>query len=354
MRKLQFIIVLTLVLLPSLAGAQKRYSTSDHREYKLGSSSGFSTKDVENKTDALFGLHASQYSGSHHLIGLAAEGGWSAFVSSLPAAALTPGGGIAGLNLLYEYQYSGFLLQTGLGVRYQRVFTAVADTSIYHEHMTSTWNGVPAEYTLKHRFENRLDMAQQLYARLPLYFGHYFFGSSGIGYFLAGIHADYAFWGSTQTTVTGTTSGKYQHYVGIWEEMPNHGFRKEVPLTRTGDPLKLKFDLGAHLEIGYEYNTRQGMKDYRVRPSDRLDGRLRLAAFIDFSVLDICPKTREALYELPEATILDYPTYQMSHVYASADAATSWLRNLSVGIRVTFLIGFQPEERCILCDPWRH
>ena len=351
MSKLRHIILLTLCLLSTAMWGQKRYTTGDRAEYSLEGQSGFSTKDVENKTDVLLGTHASLYSGTHHLIGLSIEGSWSAFVNNMPQAALTPGGGSAGLHLLYEYQYSGFILQIGLGVAYQRVFTPVADTTIYHFNMVDPYSDV---FTLKHQFYNRKDMAQQLYGQLPLYFGHYIFGSQGIGYFLAGVRFNYAFWGNTQQTLTGTTSGMYEKYVGIWEEMDNHGFRKDVPIERSGSQLKLKFDVMAHAEIGYEYNTRQSAKDYRLRPSDRMDGRLRIAAFADFGILNTCPKTDLYFYEIPMESIYDFPTYQMDHVFATKDAKTYWVRNIFVGIRLTFLFGFEPEDRCILCDPWRH
>ena len=355
MSKLRYIILLTLCLLPALTWAQRRYTASDWREKELASKRGFSTKDVESSTDVLYGLHASVYSGTHHLIGFSAEGAWSAFASNMPATKITPRGYAASFHLLYEFQYYSFILQTGVGAAYQRVATGVADTAIYHPNMIDTWNGInPVEFTLKHQFTEREDMSQQAYGQVPLYFGHYFFGPGGIGYFLAGVHANYAFWGNTRQKMRITTTGLYERYVGIWEEMDNHGFRKDVPAERTGDRLKLKIDVMAHAEIGYEYNTRQSARDYRLSPSDRMDGRIRIAAFVDFGMLNISPKTDNNAYAMPESTIYDFSTYQMDHIFSSADAKNFWQRNLFAGIRLTVLFGFQPKEHCILCDPWRH
>lgn len=354
MSKLRYILLI-LCLLPALSWAQRRYSVSDKSEYETAKQKGFSTKDVDNQTDMLLGLHASLYSGAHHLIGFSAEGSWSSFVSSMPNTSVKPGGGSAGFHLLYEFQYNGFILQTGVGVAYQQVRTNIADTSIYHTNMTDTWSGInPVDFTLKHRFTERQDMAQQAYGQVPLYAGHYFFGAHGIGYFLAGVRANYAFWGNTSQKLIGTTTGLYERYIGVWEEMDNHGFRKDVPIERKGEQLKLKLDVMAHAEIGYEYNTQQSARDYRVRPSDRLDGRLRFAAFADFGILNICPNTDGAFYETPDRTIYDFSTYRMDHVFSTTDAKAFWMRNLFVGVRVTFLFGFKPEEHCILCDPWRH
>ena len=136
--------------------------------------------------------------------------------------------------------------------------------------------------------------------------------------------------------------------------MDNHGFRQDVPIERTGKQLQLKLDVMAHAELGYEYNTRQSSKSYRRRPSDRLDGRIRVAGFVDFGILNICPNTNGFFYEMPEETLFDFPTYQMDHVFATQDASKFWVRNLFAGIRVSFLFGFQPPERCILCDTWKH
>ena len=186
------------------------------------------------------------------------------------------------------------------------------------------------------------------------YIGHYIPGSLGIGYFLAGVKLNYAFWGNTKQTLKGSTSGLYERYIGVWEEMDNHGFRKDVPLERTGKQLQVKFDVMAHAEIGYEYTSFQNPHSYRIMPNDRLDWRLRIAGFVDFGIVDICPRTNNVYYGIPDATIYDFPTYRMDHVFSTADAKRYWMRNLFVGVRITMLFGFQGKERCILCDPWRH
>jgi len=355
MPELRHIILLILCLSTMTGMAQRRYSVSEKREFELSSVRGFSTKDVENQTDVLMGLHASEYSGSHHLVGLSLSGGWSTFLNNMPEAKNTPGGGVMDLYLLYEYHFAGLMVQTGLGISAQRVFTDLNEANIYHENMMDTWSGItPAPFTLKHTFADRRDMAQQLYGRIPLNVGHYFFGSRGIGYFLVGVNAGYAFKGSTATSMIVSTAGKYERYVGIWEEMDNHGFRKDVPLERKGDQLALKFDLAAHAEIGYEYNTRQSVKNYRTRPADRLDGRLRVAAYADCSLLNICPSTKGVLYGIPTESIYDFSTYTTDHVFSTEEASKSWLRNLSIGIRVSFLFAFRPKDRCILCNPANH
>ena len=146
----------------------------------------------------------------------------------------------------------------------------------------------------------------------------------------------------------------YEPYLGIWREMDNHGYRKDVPIERKGERLKLKLDVMAHAEIGYECSTYRGPHNYRITNGERIDCRLRLAGFIDFSLLDICPQTDNVFYETPMATIYDFSTYRMDHVFSTKDAGPYWMRNLYVGLRLSVLFGFPGKERCILCDPGRH
>ena len=354
MRKLCYILLI-LCLCPSLVRAQRRFSAAERWEYSLAGMTGFTNKEVSSKTDVLSGLHASQYTGSHHLLGMSLEGGWSSFVSPMPTARITPGGGSIGFHIIYEYQYSGFLVQAGIGINYQRVSTSIADTAIYHPGLVGTWQSVtPRTFTLRHQFQERTDMAQQLYGQIPVYVGHYILSPIGIGYFLAGVHFNYAFWGNTTQKMHGTTTALYDDLVGVWGQMANHGLRYQVPIERKGDALKLKLDVMAHVEMGYEYTTLQNPHSYRIMPNDRLDCRLRFGAFVDFGILNICPNTQNVYYGIPDATLYDFPTYRMDHVFSTKDAAQYWLRNLYIGFRFTVLFGFPGKERCILCDPWRH
>ena len=356
MRNMRYILLI-LCLVPALMWGQRRFAAAERWEYRLAGLSGFSNKDVSNSTDVLLGLHASQYTGTHHMIGVSLEGSWTSFVTPMPTAKITPGGGAGGFHMLYELQYSGILFQTGLGLCYQRTFNNSSDTAIYHKDLYGSWGGnTPQEYTLRHRFTERRDMAQQIYVQLPLYAGHYFFSPLGIGYFLAGIQVNYAIWGNTQQKMKGTSDALYERYVGVWEEMPNHGFRKEVPIKREGDQLKLKMDLLAHVEVGYEYTSAQSSYKYKYkhRRGEELDVRMRFAGFADFGLLNICPKTELVYYSIPDETLFDFPTYEMNHVFATKDASKFWLRNFFIGIRFTVFVGFDGKERCILCDPWRH
>jgi hypothetical protein len=221
--------------------------------------------------------------------------------------------------------------------------------------MHDKWETIEsAQYILKHEFRHRQDMARNIYGQIPLYVGQYMFSSAGVGYWLAGFHFNWAFWGTTKQKLIGTTIADYEPFLGIWHEMDNHGYRDSVPIERTGERLNLKFDILLHAESGYEISTYRGPHNYRSVPGDRTDCRIRFAAFAEFGLMNITPKTNNVLYATPIESIYDFPTYRMDHVFSTKDAKAFWMRNLYVGIRITVLFGLPHGEKCILCDPWKH
>lgn len=335
--------------------AQLRLQMSERWEGHLQElTDHFTTRDSKGSTDHFWGLHTGQYSGTHHLFGLSIEGGWSAHLTNMPHVSALPGGASAGVHLLYEYQYSGLLLQTGFGAAFQQCTNTIADTAISHEHMLDTWSGIkPAEFTLSHNFYQRTDFSRNLYGQVPIYLGSYIIGARGVGYYLLGVKVNYAFKGSTQVNLVGSTTGLYERYVGEFVEMDNHGFRKDVPIERKADRLQLQFELLGHAEMGYEMSTYRGMNHYRRSRFGQTDARYRIGAFMDMGILNAMPGTDKPFYETPAKTIYDFPTYEMYHAFSSKDAKSYWMRNIFVGARITVLFGLPVKQRCILCESRR-
>lgn len=334
--------------------AQKRFQISDKGNYLLTKMLGFTVRDANGEVDQLLGLHASQYVGAHHLLGGSLEGAWTSFANNMPIASIQPGGGALGLHFVYEFQYSGLLIQTGIGINFQHVYTNVQDTDIYHYHMQDNWEYIEsADYTLKHEFRQRRDLSRNMYVQVPLYVGQYIFGGKGVGYWLGGFHVNCAYKGETRQNVIGTTMALYEPYLGVWHEMDNHGYRKDVPIERKGERLNLNLDIMLHGESGYETTTWRTRNNYRTRPGDRVDCRMRFAAFADFGLLNICPRSNNVLYGIPVETIYDFPTYRMDHVFSTVNAKAYWMRNVYVGFRFTVLFGIPWKDHCILCDSWR-
>lgn len=392
MSKLRQIIVLSLCLASVATWGQNRYSATSKAERSLSKVKGFSNKDANKSKNAL-GLHSSTYTGSGHYLGLSVDGGWSTFLSNIQGVQSTPGGWTASGKFLYEYHNGNFFLQTGVGVGIQQVTTPLksssttdrastflngySDPELGHQHpMTDPYDGM--KFHMKQVFSDRSDMAELYYAQLPINFGYYIAGQGGVGYVMLGAQVNYAFGGKTRSNATCTSRAVFEKYIGIFEEMDNHGFRKDVPISSTGGQLPIRLgntgvknlDIIGHIEGGYEFNTFEAIQQYRTSKLDNTDCRMRISAFIDISLPNIAPKGANKLYdlnfneaendqskiEIQQRGLYDFHTFKMSHAFTTdvANGSKLWVRNFTVGVRFTVLFSLKAQQRCILCDPWRH
>ena len=148
-----------------------------------------------------------------------------------------------------------------------------------------------------------------------------------------------------------SSTAKYDDYIGPIEEMDNHGIRKEVPLTpdqQKGEALKLKIDVLGVIEAGYEMAfSNKGKPGYHR--SNMNDQRLRIGAFAEMGILNITPKTKKALYDVPASSAYDFQTFTYNHVLSTGQIGST--HNFFAGIRITyFFFGVQSKEKCLLCD----
>ena len=301
-----------------------------------------------------YGLRSSKYDGVYHMVGAYVEGSYSAFIHNVEDYQCKPGGYGLGAGINYAYQNGRLLVQTGLGIRWQEMKGTVSDkigkVQYYFPHLYDTQG---TEFNLQYDFFSRTDISRHFYLTLPIMVGGYIYKS---WYILGGLKAQLQLAGSTKITAVGSTTATYERYIDILEEMDNHGYRKNVPLEREGKKLDLGIDVMACLEMGYEWSLVK--KVVRVRSDiDRYDYRLRLAAFCDFGILNICPSISQksaegldvALYGIPSATRYDFATYTMNHVLMTPNASSKQVRNMFVGVRFTFLFGYRTKDRCLMC-----
>ena len=329
--------VALLLLLPLLSVAQTRvrndYSSNTDRVRAA------SSKRVNHS-----GLRTTAYDGVHHLVGLHVDGGYSAMFGNMPVMHTAPGGYTAGFGLDYSYTGRGLILQTGVGIRWQDVRNRFDNDSLVVDPAMDS-EGVP--YRLKYDFTDRYDRSRNIYVQVPVLAGMYFYNF----YFLAGLKFSAQLAGWTRTDTYVSTTASYDRYIGIWEEMDNHGIRKDVEESRDGEALKLKFDLMGTAEIGYEWAMgNYGKKGYKKQNAK--DYRLRLSAFLECGLLDISPNTKLSVYKIPDETPYDFSTFEFNHHLSTAQAADYHFRNLFAGIRLSFFFfGYQSTEKCILCGP---
>ena len=365
MSKLRQIIVLSLCLASVATWGQNRFSTSSQAERKLSKVKGFSAKETHKSKNSI-GLHSAVYTGAGHYLGFSVDGGWSTFLSNIQGVQSTPGGWAANGKFLYEFHIGNFFLQTGVGAGIQHVTTPIRSenvsesASVIYTDVTDPYDGKP--FRMKHVFGDRTDMSELYYAQLPINFGYYISGQGGVGYVMLGAQVNYAFGGKTRATAICSSSAVSNEYMGVFEEMDNHGFRKDVPISadggklpiRLGNTSVLNLDILGHLEGGYEFNTFEYIQPYRTSSADT-DFRLRIAAFMDISLPSINPRGENKLYDL-NGSLYDFQLFKMNHVFTTdiANSNQLWVRSLTVGVRVTLLFSLQAQQRCILCDSWRH
>lgn len=326
-----------MLVLPLMVAAQTRITNDNSRNTdKLRSSS---SKRINGD-----GLRTTAYDGVHHLVGMHLDGGYSAFFGNVPEMTTGPGGYTVGFGFDYSYTGNGLIIQTGLGLRWQDVQNKFGADSLIVDPVTDS-EGI--DFRLRYDFTDRMDRSRNIYLQVPVLAGMYFYNF----YFLAGIKLNMQVAGWTQPSLNVTTTADYDRYIGIWEEMDNHGMRKEVEQIRSNEGLELKFDLMASCEIGYEWAFgNYGKKGYRKQKAK--DYRLRLGAFLDIGLLDICPNTKKDPYKVPAESRYDFSTFEFNHMLSTSMAADYHFRNLFTGVRLSFFFfGYQSTEKCILCGP---
>lgn len=336
MRRIQYGLMCMLLLVSLTAAGQTRVVNEHSKNDRLQSKSG---KHVNGS-----GLRTTTYDGVHHLLGLHVDGGYSKMFGNMPTVLNRPGGYTVGLGFDYSYTGRGLILQTGLAVRWQDVSNRVLNDSLIVDPINDS-EGTP--FRLQYNFTDRVDKSRNLYLQVPVLAGSYFYGA----YFLAGLKFNILLMGNTQTKLNVSTTATYDKYIGPWEEMDNHGIRKDVEEVRNGSKLGLTFDVMATAEIGYEWSLgNYGKKGYRKQTAK--DYRVRLGAFVECGLLDIMPKGNKRSYIIPEASRYDFSTFEFNHMFSTSEATKYHVRNLFTGVRLTFFFyGKQSTEKCILCGP---
>lgn len=324
-------------------GKNNKGQTLDRRTGALGS--GGSQYSHKHGPDKRTGLYRSANVGIHHFLGVWQDDAYSTMFHNVPSVTQTPGGAALGLGVCYEYQIDRLRLQLGAGVRWQDVKHYMADTTFIRDYVHDTQG---YNYRLRYDFRNREDISRNLYVQIPVMFGYGFYNV----YLMVGAKFNFAIAGNTCVLDTGVTTGTYSQYLGLFEEMDNHGLRKDVPFYDGHmQRLQLKTDILLSAEIGYEW-VWEREKDHR-KSRTREENRFRLALFGDYGVLNSNPKNNYDAIYIPEGPYQwDFPAYKRNHVFSSSMAQGREIHNFFAGIKLTFLIGFTVEYKCILCTPF--
>ena len=303
------------------------------------------------------GLRVGTYSATHFLFGIWMEGAY-AQPFSISDNILTPSlGSSYGGGICFDFQRYYFRAQLGVGYRLQNLSAYVQDFIRKDDNVTDSW-GYP--YHLKYDFHDRIDQGIQHSLQIPILVG------SGIRQFyaLGGGKIHLNTYTQTFSKAQCTTTATYDQFLGVFEEMDNHGLRKDVPFenTNTIEPWTV-VDLLASIELGWE--SASGIRTpgtTKYKPISNKDNvpewRLRLAVFCDVNCLHFVKGSSKVdiqdlpnyLVEIPAETKWDVSTFKMNNILYS-NAKISGYSNFSIGVKLTLCFGFYVNSRCIQCTP---
>lgn len=338
-------VIISFLIVSVTCWGQTRVETDVRMDKRVGYELGAGGSQYSQRKPDKNGLLTSQYTGEHHLIGFYTDGAYSMQFNNCANVKNLPGGGGTTIGGVYEYQNFLFRLQTGIGFRFQSVENNV-DSLCFTDN--SVYDAYHYPYQLHYEFIDRKDQSQNVYVQVPLLLGANFQGV----YFFIGTKVELQLWGRTTVKAIGSTTGTYNQFIGIYEEMDNHGFRKNVELVRYGQRLSMRPNFHITGEVGYEWGeVFRGERGYNT-PKEK-DYRIKIALFADICINNV-NRSRElpSLY-IPADYKWDFPAFELYHVFSSNEAVNSFVRNMYAGVKFTFLIGFHSKEKCIICGPYR-
>ena len=293
----------------------------------------------------LGGLLTGLNSSVHYLVGGYVEGAYTQMLHTHPEVVSNTFGGSYGVGLLFELQHFYLKCQTGIGIRRQFINTHIQDFHIY-DHSVSDAMGYP--YHLRYDFQDWKDQSSYFHVQIPCLLGtsyKYFYG-------LAGVKLNMLIAASNKVDAICSTSATYDSFLGIFEEMDNHGLRKEVPVSSKGNALPLKFDLIASLELGCEFalSPKDKLEPRSYVPYDRVGARARFALFCDIGTLSMSSKaSQQQIVEIPEDYKWDFQKFKLNHMLASDMLSNVPLRNFYAGLRLTLFLDITVDDVCKIC-----
>ena len=338
------LVVCMMFIMPNLSQASKPVKEpKDRRTFALGSGGSNYSKLRKDRN----GLYRSIYYGSHVFLGVWADGAFSSLQNNFPGFKSVALGSAYSGGLLIEYQKDIFRVQVGGGVRWQGLSVGVSDTTHVNSHVYDSQGYLN---TLQYDFFDRTDKCTTTYVDIPIAFG---VGYNNY-YATVGVKFEYPLNGKQDIQANVTTTSTYDQFIGVFEEMDNHGLRKSVPMAISNNQLVFKQSLNALLsaELGYEwaFNT-EWVGGYHAK-NKHFTERLRLAVFGEYGISNVIPNTSFPLVYIPEDYKWDVPKFEMNHILTTEATKGFFAHNYYVGVRLVFLIGMKTSTICVLCGQY--
>ena len=282
-------------------------------------------------------MTANDNLGAHSFV-IWANGGISNYIGSTPGAKMDIGGGGA-LGLGYEWRGSAFLLQTGLAGKYAQSGLRINDATYLLPNQIDP-QAVGGTFDYAYLQKNRKDSYTTITAQLPLMVGAHI----NRFYFLAGAKVNMNVINNFKAEAKFSAVGYYKEFFDPFENMPNHGFFSDYALS-TSDKTTMKVNVAGSFEIGGEIPLGSASR------SDS-ENFFRIAVFADMNILDDRMKSDKPMLSYPQqyASNADMTAGLKMVDYLSSNAATSPVRNLFAGVKLTFVLTSGVKYGCVMCQ----
>lgn len=269
--------------------------------------------------------------------------------------------GVAGgLGFQYELQAGGtysptrFLFDVGVGA--WGGMTSYLQSSDMVKPLLNQRDLQNQVFDYYYEVQGRKDSYNNVAVQVPLMIGvqHKRF------YMLVGAKMNASIWTKTSSTANLNTYGDYTKYgYGIFRDMPQYQFFSNKSL-KGGVKTSLNLDIDLSFEIGGRIGVINDAVGYDV-PKRRIE--YRLAAFVDYGLLDLHNQGTKQMLETP--TLYDNNPASPDYVYQSesmirpdklvmndimsTDGFASAVNNLMVGLKFTVLFQLPEPGQCVIC-----
>ena len=238
------------------------------------------------------------------------------------------GGWTAGA--VYEFQYTRLLLKSGIDVSMNWLRLSLGEHTV-RAYMYDT-EGIPFYY--QGILTNRQDLARTIDLQIPLQVGF----EIDQFYILAGARFCFNIAGHAEMKANLKTSGDYDgRYYDVLEDMPDHGFHDFQTISNTSK-IRFRPDIRIEAEAGAWFS----LVGWRENPTSKL----RIGAYFQYGLMDV-NKMRYyngshdlAFPKMNELDLRQYMQIHMNHVYASEESRGSFVKNMEVGVRFTFIFPY--------------
>jgi len=212
----------------------------------------------------------------HHFIGFWAEAGYAGWLTSMDGAKLFSGAAPS-FGVGYRLFSNNFILQTGVEGQY--IWMKGSIPEIRRQELMND-NDIPNEqFLMSIHMYNYTDVNMMVNVHVPLLVGY----ENGRFYALGGIKAGMNVLAKAVSSATMTTTADYEPYIGMMEDLPNHGIGT-APVTSGEQNFRMGLNLTMHLEAGARLDKFKRYKAFHIRNHPY---RVYLGAYLEYGMANV-------------------------------------------------------------------